>query len=46
MKLILQFLKENNLHDSASALQEETDVSLNLVSNKAKLKEDIEAGRM
>jgi len=45
IKIILQFLKENNLHKSMQALQEETNVSLNVVDNLDQLLSDIMNGR-
>ena len=45
IKIVLQFLKENNLHKSMVALQEETNVSLNVVDNLDKLLSDIINGK-
>lgn len=44
IRLILQFLKENELHDSAQALQEESKVALEYLSNKEKFVLDIQNG--
>ena len=41
IKIMLQFLKENNLHHSMKALQQETNVNLNIVDDVAQLKTDI-----
>jgi WD40 repeat-containing protein SMU1 len=43
--LIQQFLKENNLHKSLEALQEETQIYLNVVDNPAQLSFDILSGK-
>jgi len=45
VKLVLQFLKENNLHSSLRALQEESQVTLNTVDNIDKFVSDISHGR-
>lgn len=45
IKLILQFLIENNLHRTAHTLQEETDVSLNIVNDINQLTSDICDGK-
>lgn len=46
IKVILQFLKENNLHKTMKALQEESNVSLNVVDNLDKLISDIHHGSL
>ena len=46
IKVVLQFLKENNLHKSMKALQEESNVSLNVVDNLDKLISDIHNGSL
>ena len=45
LKLILQFLKEANLLLSFKTLQEESQISLNILVNKDSLASDIKQGR-
>ncbi|CAG9465935.1 unnamed protein product [Pedinophyceae sp. YPF-701] len=45
IKIILQFCKENNLHDSFDAIQRECQVSLNTVDNIEQFVTDITHGR-
>eukprot|EP01084_Bolivina_argentea_P144229 253115_1 len=45
IKVVLQFLKENNLYQSMQALQQETNVSLNVVDNLDELLSYIHTGR-
>lgn len=45
IQLMLQFLRENQLHASMRALQDETNVTLNTVDNADKFTEDIKHGR-
>ncbi|KAJ1920828.1 hypothetical protein H4219_001064 [Mycoemilia scoparia] len=45
IRLIQQFLKENNLHQTLEALQNETSVSLNSVDNVEELKNSIVKGQ-
>jgi len=45
IKIVLQFLKENNLHHSMKALQRETNVTLNVVNDLDQLMADIEHGK-
>ncbi|KAL4434959.1 hypothetical protein ABPG74_017715 [Tetrahymena malaccensis] len=45
VKLMLQFMKENGLVKSLKQLQEETQVSLNVVSNTEQFVENIKEGR-
>jgi WD40 repeat-containing protein SMU1 len=43
--LVIQFLRENNLNKSRSTLEQESNLSLNTVENKAKFLQDIKDGR-
>lgn len=45
LRLIIQFLKENNLTDSMKCLQKESGVSLNVVDNYESFINDIKAGK-
>ncbi|KAI7861456.1 WD-40 repeat protein [Spinellus fusiger] len=45
VKLVLQFLQENNLQRTLSALEEESDITLNTVDSKETLTQDIQNGR-
>lgn len=43
--MVIQFLRENNLNKSRSTLEQESNLSLNTVENKAKFLQDIIDGR-
>lgn len=43
--MVIQFLRENNLNKSRSTLEQESNISLNTVENKAKFLQDIIDGR-
>lgn len=45
VRLLLQFFKENNLHASVAALQEETSVTLNTIENRETFIKDITEGK-
>ncbi|KAI8647908.1 WD40-repeat-containing domain protein [Parasitella parasitica] len=45
VKLIIQFLRENNLNKSRSTLEQESNITLNAVENKTKFLQDIIDGR-
>lgn len=45
VKLIIQFLRENNLNQSLSTLEKESNQYLNTVENKSKFLQDILDGR-
>ncbi|KAI8337577.1 putative vesicle coat complex COPI, beta [Chlamydoabsidia padenii] len=45
LKLIIQFLRENNLHHTLSTLQIESPISFNTVENKGSFYQDIIQGR-
>eukprot|EP01084_Bolivina_argentea_P163938 285120_1 len=45
IKIMLQFLKENNLHNTMKTLQQETNISLNVVDDLDKLLSDIHNGK-
>ena len=45
IRIILQYLKENNLSTSFTSLQQETGISLNMVDNKDVFLADIQYGR-
>ncbi|OAD78498.1 hypothetical protein PHYBLDRAFT_176837 [Phycomyces blakesleeanus NRRL 1555(-)] len=45
VKLILQFLRENNLHRTLQALEDESSVTLNTVDSKEGLMNDIKNGK-
>jgi hypothetical protein len=45
IKLIIQFLRENNLNQSRCTLEKESNQSLNTVENKSKFIQDILDGR-
>jgi WD40 repeat-containing protein SMU1 len=45
IKLVIQFLRENNLSSTLSTLEKESNQSLNTVEDKAKFTQDILDGR-
>ena len=45
VRVVLQFLKENNLTDAMQALQKESGVTLNTVDNVENFAKDIRNGR-
>lgn len=45
LRVVLQFLKENNLHDSMKTLQRETGITLNSVDNIDQFGSDIRNGK-
>jgi WD40 repeat-containing protein SMU1 len=45
VKLIIQFLRENNLNRSRSTLEKESNTSINTVENKSRFLQDIIDGR-